>query len=129
MVVITIGIVFIEDLLPNHSLHFPFRHLSVKGIGDDDVNVVYTVAGEHVQDDLEDALPNVWRSHRRQRQTDVVNSHCDAHARFELGEQRITTEWMIQRITNGSLAVRQSLDWRIGIEHPRANRKILEDEV
>ena len=39
-----------------------------------------------IEDDLKYALANVRRRHRRQRQTDIVNSHCDLHARFELSE-------------------------------------------
>ena len=106
VVVVALGIVLVENLLPDHALHFPFGHLPVQGIGDDDVYVVYAVSGEHVEDDLENALTNIRRSHRRERQADVVNRHGDAHPGFELSEQRITVMRVIECITNSRLTVR-----------------------
>ena len=129
VVVITIGIVIGEDPRPDHSLHFPLGHLPVQGIGDDDVNIVDAVTGEHVEDDLEDRLANVRRRHRRQRQTDIVNSDSDAHSRLELGKQRIAAERMIERVTNGGFAIRQTFDRWIRVENARSDRQVFKDEV
>ena len=129
MVVIAVGIVLVKNLLAHHAFHFPFSHFSVKGIGDDDVNVVDAVAREHVQNDFENGLPNVRRCHRRQRQTDIVNCDGHAHARLELRKKRIATVRMIQRVANRSFAIRQSFDRRIRIKHPRADRNVLKDKI
>ena len=129
VVVITIGIVVGEDPRPDHALHFPLGHLPVQGIGDDDVNVVDAVTGEHVEHDLEHRLANVGRRHRRQRQTDVVNRDGDAHARFELRKQRIAAERMIERVTDGSFTIRQTFDRRVRIDHTRSDRQVFENEV
>src|SRR5215213_3598783 len=102
VVVITIGVVLGEDLRPDHSFHFPLGHFPVQGIGDDDVDIVDAVTGEHVEHYLEDRLAYVGCCHRWQRQTDVVNGNRDSHARFELCKQWIAAERMIECVTNGS---------------------------
>ena len=129
VVVVTIGIVLVEDPLPDHSLHFPLGHLPVQGVGDDDVNVVNAVPGEHVQHDFENRLTNVGCGHRWQRQTDVVNGDSDAHAGFELCKQRIAAERMIECVTDGSFAIGQTLDRWIRIKHTRPDRQIFENKV
>ena len=46
VVVIAVGVIFVVDHRADHPLHFPFRHLSVKGIGDYKVNIIDPVCGE-----------------------------------------------------------------------------------
>ena len=99
----------------------------MQGIGDDDVNIVDAVAGQHVEHDFEHRLPHVGRRHRRQRQTDVVDRDRHSHARLELRKQRIAVERMIERIANRRLAIRQSLDRRVRIDHARPDRECLRE--
>src|SRR6185503_19394384 len=127
--VIAIGVVVGEDARPGHSLHLPLRHLPVQGVGDDDVNVVDAVAGEHVANNLENWLANVGSRHRWQGKTDVVDSDRDTHAGFELRKQRVAAVRVIERVTNRGLAVRQSLDRWIRIKNTCADRQVFKDEV
>jgi hypothetical protein len=64
VVVVTVRVVLIEDALTSHSFHFPFGHLSMQRISNDDVNVVDAVTCQHVQDNLENRLTNVRSCHR-----------------------------------------------------------------
>ena len=86
MVVVTLRVVLGKDPRSDHTLHFPLGHFSVQGIGDNDVHVVDAVTGEHVENNLEDRLADVGCGHRRQRQTDIVNSDSHTHAWLELRE-------------------------------------------
>src|SRR6185436_1094811 len=103
VVVVTVGIVLVKNSRTDQALHFPLRHLPVQGIGDDDVNGVHTMSGEHIKHDLENRLPDVWRRHRWQRQTYVINRNGDTHSRFELCEEWIAAEGMIQGVTDRGL--------------------------
>ena len=81
------------------------------------------------QHDLENRLANVRRRHRRQRQADVVNCDRHSHSRLELSEEWIASVRMIQRVANRGFAIRQTFDRRVGIQHPRSDREIFENEV
>jgi hypothetical protein len=59
VVVVTVRVIVIEDSLTSHSFHFPFGHLSMERIGDDDVDIVNTVTRQHVHNNLENCLANV----------------------------------------------------------------------
>ena len=122
MVVVTIGIEVIKNLLADHSFHFPRRHFSVQGIRDNDVDVIDAVSRQHVQHKFERRLANIRGGHRRQGETDVVDSNGYFHAWLKLGEERIAAERMIQRVANRGFTIRQTLHGRIRINDTRADR-------
>ena len=94
-----------------------------------DMDVIHAMSGQHVANDFQHGLTNVRRGHRRERQADVVNCNCYAHAGLELSKQWIATVRMIQCIPNRGLAIGQPLNRWIGVEHPCADRKIFENKV
>jgi hypothetical protein len=55
------------------------------------------------------------------RQADVVDGDRDAHSGFELREQGIAAERMIERVADRCLAIRQSLDRWIGVQNARSD--------
>ena len=67
----------------------------MQGIRNDDMHVVNAMTGEHVKDYLEHGLPDVRRSHRWQRQADVIDRDCDFHPGLELREKRIATQRVV----------------------------------
>jgi hypothetical protein len=67
MIVETIGMIFVEDLVPDHPTHFPIRHLPVKRVCNDQMNVVDSVRPAHVEYDLEHRLSHIRRRHRWKR--------------------------------------------------------------
>ena len=86
----------------------------MQGIGDHDVHIVNAMAGEHIQNNFQNCLAKIRSGHRRQRQADVVNGNRHFHARFELSEQRITAERMIQRIPDCRFTIRQPFSGGFG---------------
>src|SRR3954467_14121971 len=59
VVVIAVGIKLVEYLGSDHPLHLPLGHLSMKRICDDQMNIVDTVGGAHVQYNLKQGLTHV----------------------------------------------------------------------
>ncbi len=129
VVVVAVRVIFVEDIRADHPLHFPLGHLAVKRVRDDQVNVVDAVRTAHIEHYLEHRLPHIGRRHRRQRQRNVVHRDRHPHSRFEQSVQRFHLKRMIYRITNRRFAIRQPLDRRIRIDHPRPDREVLKNKV
>ncbi len=87
------------------------------------------MTGEHVTNDFENRLADVRRRHRRQRQTDIVDSDCHTHSRLELREEWIAAKRVIEGVTNGGFTIGQTFDRRVRVENARSDRYVLENEV
>jgi hypothetical protein len=46
VVVVALGVVGVEDLLPHHPLHLRLGHPAVERVGDDQMHVVHAAVGE-----------------------------------------------------------------------------------
>ena len=69
-----------EDALANDVPELVFGHPAVQTEGRDDVQVVDTRLGSHVDDLFHDELAHVGRGHRRQWKGQVVESDRQLHA-------------------------------------------------
>jgi hypothetical protein len=129
VIVKTVWIKFAENRRADHALHFPRRHFAVQGISNNQMHVVHAVRRAHIEHDFEHRLAQIRRLHRRQRQRNIVHRDRHAHSRFKLRVKRFRVNRMIDRVTNRRLAIRQTFNRRIRINHARADRNVFENKI
>ena len=129
MIVIAVRVILVKDRLSCHPLHLPIGHLAVQRISDDQVNIIHTVRPAHVEHDLEHGLAHVGRGHRRKRKRNIVHRNGHSHSWLKQRVKRLHFEWMIHRIPDRGLTIRQTLDRRIRIDDPRPDRNVLENKI
>src|SRR6185369_3314107 len=82
MVVVAIRIELLEDLLSHHPLHLRLCHLSMKRIGDNQMNIIYPICCKQLEDYFENRLPDIRSNHGRQWKADIVERYRNPHPRL-----------------------------------------------
>ena len=117
-----------EHALADHPLDLACGHPPVERVRGDDLDVVDAGFRRERQDALEDHLPRIGTSHRRQRQRDVVERDRQSHPRTELRAQRVGVLRMLERVRDRLFGMRQCFHRLRGIHDAAAARQLLETE-
>ncbi len=98
----------VEDPLPERVSQLVVGHAAVEGERRDEHDVVDSRLGRQVEYGLDDALADIRRLHRGQRERDVVESDRQFHARAEQCPERgAVTEWVLERVADGGVGILQ----------------------
>ena len=92
--------------------------------GDDHLDVVDPVIGQHLQHNCKDPLAHVRRLHGRQGQRDVVDRDDDLHPRLEQRVEGLGLVRVMDRVADGRLNVLQRLERGLRVDDARARRQI-----
>jgi hypothetical protein len=114
----------VEDLVAHDVADLVRLHAPVNAGGDDDLDVGHAVIGEQLEHDGQHAFTDVGPLHRRQRHRDVVDGDRHAHARPQLGVQRVRAERMVDRVANRRVGVAQRRHRRLGINATSAGGQV-----
>ena len=134
-----LGIVVVEralrgegviDAIAEGVTQLVLGHAAMQRQRSDEVNIIDTGCCGHIENLLDDALPNVGLPHGGQRQRDVVEGDRQLHAGLEQLGQGIVIDRFEQRVTNRRFGVGQARE-RLGrVDHPGAiGWELFEPEV
>ena len=93
------------DAIAERMTKLVLGHAAMERQRSDEVYVIDTGCGGHIEHLLDDALPNVGLPHGRQRQRDVVEGDRQLHAGLEELGQGIVVDRFEQRVTDRRFGV------------------------
>ncbi|GEM_PF-6883158 len=110
----------VEDPVTEDVTQLVVVHPTVESKGGDDVHVVDTGFGGHVEHRLDDALPRIGTSHLRQRQARVIEADREAHPCVEEGGKRLHVEGLEEGLSDGRVGIDEAGKWLGWVDHPRS---------
>jgi len=119
----------VENFLAHHTFHFGVRHTAVQGVGDDEVDVVDARVREQLQDDFEDALPDVGRRHGGQGHRNVVDGDSNLHTGAEEGVEGVHLQGVINGPAYSGFEVGHALKGGPGENDAGADGQVFEEQV